>query len=53
MYQQAEAQAAEASGQQMMAMEKAGEKAKENAQDIADGTRKVYRSIEKGVAGGL
>lgn len=43
---QAEAQAAEACGRQL-AMEKAGEIARE----VADGTRKVYQSIEKGVAG--
>ena len=48
---QAEAQAAEAHGQQM-AMEKAGEKAEEIAQDVAEGTKKVYQSIEKGVVDG-
>ena len=48
---QAEAQAAEAHGQQM-AMEKAGEKAGAIAQEVADGTRKVYQSIEKGVVDG-
>lgn len=47
---QAEAQAAEARGRQL-AMEKAGEKAGEIAREVADGTRKVYQSIEKGVAG--
>ena len=48
---QAEAQAAEARGQQP-AMEKAEEKAEEIAQEVADGTRKVCQSIEKGVIGG-
>ena len=48
---QAEAQAAEAHGQQM-AMEKAGEMTQEIAQDVAEGTKKVYQSIEKGVVNG-
>ena len=48
---QAEAQAAEAHGQQM-AMEKAGEMTQEIAQDVAEGTKKVYQSIEKGVVDG-
>ena len=48
---QAEAQAAEARGQQM-AMEKAGEMTQEIAQDVAEGTKKVYQSIEKGVVDG-
>ena len=48
---QAEAQAAEARGQQL-AMEKAGKKAEEIAQDLGDGARKVYQAIEKGVVGG-
>lgn len=48
---QAEAQAAEAHGQQL-AMETAGEKAEEIAQEVADGTKKVYQSIEKGVVSG-
>ena len=49
---QAEAQAAEAHGQQM-AMEKAGEMTQEIAQDVAEGTKKVYQSIEKGVVDGF
>ena len=44
-------QAAEAHGQQM-AMEKAGEMTQEIAQDVAEGTKKVYQSIEKGVVDG-
>ena len=48
---QAEAQAAEAHGQQM-AMEKANEMTQEIAQDVAEGTKKVYQSIEKGVVDG-
>lgn len=48
---QAEAQAAEAHGQQM-AMEKAGEMTQEIAQDVAEGTKKIYQSIEKGVVDG-
>ena len=44
---QAEAQAAEARGQQP-----AMEKAEEIAQEVADGTRKACQSIEKGVIGG-
>ena len=48
---QAEAQAAEARGQQL-AMEKAGKKAEEIAQYLGDGARKVYQAIEKGVVGG-
>ena len=44
---QAEAQAAEARGQQM-AMEKAGE----IAQDHGDGAMKVYQAIEKGTVTG-
>ena len=48
---QAEAQAAEARGQQM-AMEKAGEMTQEIAQDVVEGTKKVYQSIEKGVVDG-
>ena len=48
---QAEAQAAEAHGQQM-AMEKAGDKAEEIAQEVADGTKKVYKAIEKGTVTG-
>ena len=41
----------EARGQQL-ATEKAGEKAEEIAREVADGTKKVYQAIEKGVAGG-
>ena len=48
---QAEAQAAEAHGQQM-AMEKAGEMTQEIAQEVADGTKKVYKAIEKGTVTG-
>ena len=48
---QAEAQAAEAHGQQM-AMEKTGEMTQEIAQDVAEGTKNVYQSIEKGVVDG-
>ena len=48
---QAEAQAAEARGQQL-AMEKSEEKAEEIAQEVADGTKKVYQAIEKGVVSG-
>ena len=47
MKQQAEIQAAEGRGQQL-AMEKAGEKAEEIAQEVADGTKRVYKAIEKG-----
>lgn len=42
---QAEAQAAEAHGQQL-GMEKSEEKAEEIAQEVADGTKKVYQAIE-------
>lgn len=51
MKQQAEVQVAEARGRQL-AMEKSEEKAEEIAQEVADGTKKVYQAIEKGVAGG-
>ena len=41
----------EARGQQQ-ATEKAGEKAEEIAREVADGTKKVYQAIEKGVVSG-
>ena len=45
---QAEAQAADARGQQL-AMEKAEEKAEKIARDVADGAKKVYQSMSKGL----
>ena len=48
---QAEAQTAEAHGQQLV-MEKAGEIAQEIAGDVAGSTKKVYKAIEKGTVTG-
>ena len=48
---QAEAQAAEAHGQQL-AMEKAGEKAEKIVQEVAGSAKKVYQAIEKGTVTG-
>ena len=48
---QAQAQAAEVRGQQH-AMEKAGEKAEEIDQEVADSAKKVYQAIEKGTVTG-